>query len=90
MPQETHEAGPAQPRIQPDSAWLTQPQVAFNSLKLDFRTSGDASDALARTASSVYDLLRTTYESGERELQLVEAQDFYAHPRLQFEVSRVR
>ena len=29
-------------------------------------------------------------ESGERELQLVESQDFYAHPRMQFEVTRVR
>ena len=40
--------------------------------------------------SSVYDLLQTTYDAGERELQLVEAQEFYAHPRLQFEVTRVR
>ena len=55
-----------------------------------YRTSGDAADALARTASSVFDLLRTTLESDERELQLVEAQDFYAHPRMQFEVTRVR
>ncbi len=84
-----------------DGAWLVQtPRLPLKAngsgdvtaalFTAHFRTSGDASDALARTASSVYDLLRTTYESGERELQLVEAQDFYAHPRLQFEVSRVR
>ena len=48
--------------------------------------SGDAADALARTASSVFDLLSTTYEAGAGELLLVEAQDAYAQPRLQFEV----
>ncbi|MFT4230023.1 MAG: pyridoxal kinase PdxY [Microbacterium sp.] len=55
-----------------------------------YRASGDAAEALARTASSVFDLLRVTHESGERELQLVEAQEFYAHPRQQFEVRQVR
>jgi pyridoxine kinase len=52
--------------------------------------TGDAADALARTASSVYDLLERTLDSGERELQLVEAQESYAHPRLQFAPRRVR
>ncbi len=52
--------------------------------------TGDAAVALARTASSVFDLLENTYESGERELQLVESQESYAHPKLQFEVTRVR
>jgi pyridoxine kinase len=55
-----------------------------------YRSTGDAPDALARTASSVWDLLRTTHESGRRELQLVESQQYYAHPRLQFEVTQVR
>lgn len=55
-----------------------------------YRASGDAADALAKTVSSVYDLLQTTFDSGQRELQLVEAQEFYAHPRLQFPVTRVR
>ncbi|WP_431800602.1 pyridoxal kinase PdxY [Microbacterium sp. bgisy203] len=55
-----------------------------------YRASGNAADALAKTVSSVYDLLQTTYDSGQRELQLVEAQEFYAHPRLQFAVSQVR
>ncbi|QNO36414.1 pyridoxal kinase PdxY [Protaetiibacter sp. SSC-01] len=50
----------------------------------------DAAEALARTTSSVWDLLRTTHESGERELKLVESQDFYANPRMQFEVRRLR
>lgn len=50
----------------------------------------DAADALARTTSSVFDLLERTHESGERELQLVESQEAYAHPRMQFTVRRVR
>ncbi|QKJ19466.1 pyridoxal kinase PdxY [Microbacterium hominis] len=54
------------------------------------RASGDAADALARTTSSVFDLLALTHESGRRELQLIEAQEFYANPRMQFAVERVR
>lgn len=46
----------------------------------------DAKDALAKTASSVYDLLRVTYEADATELKLVEAQDFYAEPSMQFSV----
>ncbi|MEV6847117.1 pyridoxal kinase PdxY [Actinoplanes sp. NPDC051411] len=52
--------------------------------------TGDAAAALERTASSVFDLMETTYRSGERELQLVEAQEFYATPRLQFKARQVR
>ena len=55
-----------------------------------YRRTGDAADALARTASSVFDLLTATLESGERELQLVESQEAYAHPRMQFAVRQVR
>lgn len=55
-----------------------------------YRRTDDAADALARTASSVFDLLRNTHESGERELRLVESQEAYAHPRMQFDVRRVR
>jgi pyridoxine kinase len=55
-----------------------------------YRRTGDAADALARTVSSVFDLLQNTYESGERELRLVESQEAYAHPRMQFEVRQVR
>ena len=54
------------------------------------RLSGSSSDALARTVSSVYDLLARTHELGSRELLLVESQEFYAHPRLQFAVQQVR
>lgn len=55
-----------------------------------YRESRDAADALARTVSSVYDLLALTNERGSRELLLVEAQESYAHPRLQFPVRQVR
>ncbi|ALX66991.1 pyridoxal kinase PdxY [Microbacterium sp. XT11] len=52
--------------------------------------TGSAKTALERTASSVFDLLSLTLESGERELQLIEAQEFYAHPRMQFAARQVR
>lgn len=55
-----------------------------------YRRTGDAADALARATSSVFDLLSLTHASGERELQLVEAQEFYANPGLQFSVRQVR
>ncbi|WP_020097320.1 pyridoxal kinase PdxY [Microbacterium sp. 11MF] len=55
-----------------------------------FRESGNAADALAKTTSSVFDLLQKTYDAGTRELQLVESQEAYAHPRMQFEVTQVR
>jgi len=50
----------------------------------------DAKSALERTVSSVFELLRTTLESGERELRLVESQDAYANPPLQFTARQVR
>jgi pyridoxine kinase len=87
--------------VTPEGGWLVQtPRLPLRAngsgdvtaalFTAHYRSSGDAADALARTASSVFDLLRTTHESGERELQLVESQDFYAHPRMQFEVTKVR
>ena len=55
-----------------------------------YRETADASIALERTASSVFDLIRLTYESGNRELQLIQAQEFYANPRMQFTAEKVR
>jgi len=55
-----------------------------------YRSTGDAGVALARTASSVFDLLQRTLDSGERELQLIESQEAYADPRMQFEVRQLR
>jgi pyridoxine kinase len=54
-----------------------------------YTQTGDAGLALARTASSVFDLLQRTLDSGERELQLIESQEAYANPRMQFEVRRI-
>lgn len=52
--------------------------------------SRDLQQALGATVSAVFDLLQLTLDSGRRELQLVQAQAAYAHPRMQFEVTRVR
>ena len=52
--------------------------------------SGSAADALARTASSVFAVLRTTLDSGERELRLIEAQHHLADPACEFAVEQVR
>jgi len=52
--------------------------------------TGDPALALARTASSVFDLLVNTLDAGGGELRLVESQAAYAVPRMQFEVERLR
>lgn len=84
-----------------EGAWLVQtPHIAFKAngsgdvtaalFTAHYASTGDAAAALAKTTSSVYDLLQTTFDSGRRELQLVESQEHYAHPRMQFEVTQVR
>jgi pyridoxine kinase len=84
-----------------DGAWIVQtPLLPFKAngsgdvtaalFTAHLRRTGDAADALARTVSSVFDLLQRTHESGRRELQLVESQEFYAAPRMQFGVQQVR
>lgn len=52
--------------------------------------TGSAQVALERTASSVFDLLTLTLDSGERELALIEAQESYAHPKMQFAARQIR
>jgi len=52
--------------------------------------TGSIAEALGRTVSSVFDLLQNTLDSGERELQLVESQETFARPAMQFEVRQVR
>ncbi len=54
------------------------------------RRTGDAAASLERTVSSVFDLLEATLASGARELRIVEAQEVFANPRLQFPVRQVR
>ena len=81
-----------------EGAWIVQtPRLPFKAngsgdvtaalFTAHYRRTGDAADALARATSSVYDLLERTHRSGARELQLVESQDAYANPRMQFTVT---
>ena len=83
-----------------DGAWIVQtprlPMKANGSgdvtaalFTAHLLATADPSVALARTASSVFDLLQTTLESGERELQLVQSQATIAEPQMQFEVTRL-
>lgn len=53
-------------------------------------STGDLGLALAKTTSSVFDLLAATLDRGVGELLLVESQAVYASPRMQFEVTRLR
>ncbi|MFC7361778.1 pyridoxal kinase PdxY [Nocardioides astragali] len=84
-----------------DGAWL----VATPRLPMKANGSGDITaalftahlddtaspaGALARTASSVFAVLKATLDSGERELRLVAAQDAIASPDCEFVVERVR
>jgi pyridoxine kinase len=82
-------------------AWIVQtPHLPFKAngsgdvtaalFAAHYSATRDAKVALERTVSSVFDLIELTFTSGERELQLVQAQEFYAHPRLQFTAERVR
>jgi pyridoxine kinase len=52
--------------------------------------TGSAAAALAAAASSVYAVLTTTLDSGERELRIIAAQDAIADPAREFEVEQVR
>lgn len=52
--------------------------------------SGSPAVALSRTVASVYDVLKATLESGERELRLIAAQEAIAHPEERFEVRQLR
>ncbi|WP_291314149.1 pyridoxal kinase PdxY [Corynebacterium sp. UBA2622] len=81
----------------PKGAWIVQtPRLPFKRngsgdvtaalFTGHYIRTGDAAEALARTASSVFSLLETTYQADSPELQLVEAQEFFAHPKMQFSV----
>ena len=87
--------------VDDSGAWVVQtPRLPFHAngsgdvtaalFTAHYCETRDVKVALERTSSSVFDLIELTYSSGERELKLVEAQEFYAHPRLQFTAERVR
>lgn len=84
-----------------DGAWLVEtprlPMKANGSgditaalFTAHLHETGSPAQALARTASSVYAVLKETLESGERELRLIAAQDAIADPACEFEVRQVR
>ena len=84
-----------------DGAWLVEtprlPMKANGSgditaamFTAHLHETGSPAEALARTASSVYAVLKATLESGERELRLIAAQDAIANPACEFEVRQVR
>ena len=87
--------------VDDDGAWVVQtphlPMKANGSgdvtaalFTSHYLATRSAPDALARTASSVFGLLEQTLAAGDRELQLVQAQEHFAHPRLEFAVRQVR
>lgn len=84
-----------------DGAWIVQtPQLPFKRngsgdvaaalFSSHVRSSGDPAEALGRTAASVYELLRNTFEADSRELLLIESQEAYVAPQTTFEVRQVR
>ena len=75
-------------RLNPTSALTAALFTAHYSDRIG--QPGAAADALGRTAASVFELLQVTQQSGQRELQLVQAQEAYVNPRQRFEVAQVR
>lgn len=84
-----------------DGAWLvTTPRLPMTAngsgditaalFTAHLSQTGSPADALARTASSVFAVLKETLDSGERELRLIAAQDAIASPACEFEVEQVR
>ena len=73
-----------------DGAWIGSGDVTAALFTTHLLQTGDPALALGRTASSVWDLVKRTLDSGRRELQLVQSQDEIANPRLQFEVTQLR
>jgi pyridoxine kinase len=84
-----------------DGAWLVEtprlPMKANGSgditaamFTAHLHETGSPAEALARTASAVFAVLKETLDSGERELRLIAAQDAIANPACEFEVRQVR
>lgn len=55
-----------------------------------FGHTGSAQQALERTTASMFELLQRTLDSGQRELQLVQAQESYVAPRAHFAARQIR
>lgn len=87
--------------VTPEGAWLVEkPRLPIKAngsgdvtaalFTAHLRRTGDPAAALGATAASVYELLERTLASGERELQLVAAQESYVAPQAKFAVRQVR
>ncbi|WP_125098464.1 pyridoxal kinase PdxY [Leucobacter chromiireducens] len=87
--------------VTPEGAWLTQtPRLPIKAngsgdvtaalFTAHLRRTGDPAAALTQTAASVYELLEQTLASGQRELQLIAAQESYVTPQVSFAAERVR
>jgi pyridoxine kinase len=90
--------------VAPDGAWRTRtPRLSvsppgagdltaavFLANLLDHATAGGLDTVLARTTSSVFAVVEATEAAGEREMQIVAAQDLMASPRLEFAPERLR
>ena len=87
--------------VTPEGAWLTQtPRLPIKAngsgdvtaalFTAHLRRTGDPAAALTQTAASVYELLEQTLASGQRELQLIAAQESYVAPQVSFTAERVR
>lgn len=87
--------------VSDEGAWLVQtPRLDFHPsgsgdvtaaiFASSLVDTGSVPQALARTADSVFDLIETTYEAGQTELRLIEAQEAFVAPRYSFEVVQVR
>lgn len=88
--------------VTPDVAWrVATPLIGFEVMPNGtgdmvaalftacWLESGDAGDALGRVASAVYAVLETTQHMGERELQLVAAQDRLVAPPRRFTAEKL-
>ncbi|MBS0526575.1 MAG: pyridoxal kinase PdxY [Proteobacteria bacterium] len=88
--------------VTPDAAWrVVTPLIAFDVMPngtgdtvaalftAHWLASGDIAAALGTVASSIYAVLETTQAMGERELQLVAAQERLLSPRRRFTAERL-
>lgn len=84
-----------------EEAWLvTTPRLPFKAngsgdvtqalFASHFASGKSLKEALELTTASVYELLQKTMESGQRELQLIEAQAAYVAPQQSFAAERIR
>lgn len=84
-----------------DEAWLiTTPRLPFKAngsgdvtqalFASHFASGKSLREALELTTASVYELLKNTLDSGQRELQLVESQQAYVEPAETFTAERIR